>query len=536
MTDVARNGPAAPPPPPAKRNLFTRFLDTVEWLGNCLPHPVTLFFLLAVGIVLLSGLFGALGVAVEDPRPVGSSGRADDGMIRAVSLMTEDGLRRIFTGLVANFTNFAPLGVVLVAMLGVGVAERSGLLSAAVRGTVLAAPRQLVTFMVVFAGIMSNIASEMGYVVLIPLAGAVYYSLGRHPLAGMAAAFAGVSGGYAANLLIGTIDPLLAGITQEAARLIDPTYQVSVTASWYFMAISVPMIAAIGTLVSTHIVEPKIGPYDPKVADPEVLKGASLEPLTGAEKKGLMVAGMAMLAVFAVMALTLWPEGGLLRDPETGDRLRSPFFSGFVTWIFIFFIVVGFAYGRVTGTMRTDKDVIDGMSSAVSTLGLYVVIVFFAAQFVAFFGWSNLGGITAVTGATFLQNSGLTGPAIFIGFILICCLVNLTIGSSSAQWAMTAPIFVPMLMLIGYSPELIATAYRIGDSTTNIITPMMSYFGLILAWAVRYDRNVGIGTMVAMMLPYSIFFTIGWTILFFVWVFGFGLPVGPGSPTYYTPG
>ena len=488
LTPATPEGATPPPAPQPKRNAFTRFLDAVEWLGNLLPHPVTLFALLALGMVLLSGLFGALGLAVEDPRPVGASGRAEDGMIRAVSLMTEDGLRRIFTSLVENFTSFAPLGVVLVAMLGVGVAERSGLLSAAVRGTVLAAPKNLVTFIIVFAGIMSNIASEMGYVVLIPLAGAVYYSLGRHPLAGMAAAFAGVSGGYAANLLIGTIDPLLAGITQEAARLIDPDYTVAVTASWYFMAASVPMIALIGTLVSTYIVEPKIGPYDPKVADPEVLKGSSLNPLEAKEKKGLWAAGLAMLALFAVMALTLWPEGALLRDPETGDRLRSPFFTGFVTWIF--------------------------------------------------FGWSNIGALTAVTGANFLEASGLTGPAIFIGFILICCLVNLTIGSSSAQWAMTSPIFVPMLMLVGYSPELIATQmlFRIGDSPTNIITPMMSYFGLILAWAVRYDRNVGIGTMIAMMLPYSIFFTIGWALLFFVWVFGLGLPVGPGSPTYYSLG
>lgn len=540
MTDATPATPngSTPPggPPPGKRNAFTRFLDGVEWLGNCLPHPVTLFFLLAVAIVLLSGLFGAMGVAVEDPRPLGASGRSEDGMIRAVSLMTADGLRRIFTSLVGNFTSFAPLGVVLVAMLGVGVAERSGLLSAAVRGIVLGASPKVVTAAIVFAGVLSNTASEMGYVVLIPLAGAVYYSLGRHPLAGMAAAFAGVSGGYSANLLIGTVDPLLAGITEEAARLIDPAYVVTATASYFFMVISVFLVTIIGSLVSIYIVEPKLGAYDKSKADPEVLKGGSMDALTDKEKKGLKVAGLAVLGVFAVMALTLVPDWGLLRDPVTGDRIRSPFFTGFVTWILLFFLVVGFAYGRTVGTMKNDRDVIDGMASAISTLGLYVVIVFFAAQFVAFFGWSNLGAITAVNGATFLQNSGLTGPAVFIGFILICCFVNLMIGSASAQWAMTAPIFVPMLMLIGYSPEVIQTAYRIGDSTTNIITPMMSYFGLILAWATRYNKDVGIGTMIAMMLPYSIFFTIAWTILFFLWVFGFGLPVGPGSPTYYTPG
>ncbi len=530
--------PASPKgAPPVKRNAFTRFLDGVEWLGNLLPHPVTLFAILAVGMVLLSGLFGWMGVAVEDPRPIGAAGRSDDGVIRAVSLMSADGLRRIFTGLVGNFTGFAPLGVVLTAMLGIGVAERSGLLSAAVRGVVLGASKNAVTVAIVFAGVLSSTASEMGYVVLIPLAGAVYYSLGRHPLAGMAAAFAGVSGGYGANLLIGTIDPLLAGITEEAARLIDPTYVVTATANYFFAAVSSSIITIVGALVSIYIVEPKLGAYDPSRGDPDLLKsGAAIEPLNAREKKGLGVAGLAVLGVFGLMALTILPEWGILRDAETGDQLRSPFFTGFAVWILLFFLIVGFAYGRVAGTMKTDKDVIDGMSSALSTLGLYIVIVFFAAQFVAFFNWSNLGAITAVQGARFLQDTGLTGPVIFIGFIAICAFVNLMIGSASAQWAMTAPIFVPMLMLVGYSPEVIQAAYRIGDSTTNIITPMMSYFGLILAVATRYDKNIGIGTMVAMMLPYSIFFTLTWTAFFFLWVFGLGMPVGPGAPTYYSVG
>lgn len=532
MTDTP---PATPngTPPVARRNLFTRFLDGVEWLGNLLPHPVTLFFLLAVGIVLLSGLFAWMGVAVEDPRPVGASGRSDDGMITAISLMNGDGLRRIFTGLVSNFTGFAPLGVVLTAMLGIGVAERSGLLSAAVRALVLSASPKVVTVAIVFAGVISNTASEVGYVVLIPLAGAVYYSLGRHPLAGMAAAFAGVSGGYSANLLIGTIDPLLAGITEEAARLIDPSYQVTATASYYFMFVSTFLVTIIGSLVSIFIVEPKLGAYDSSRADPAVLNEDGAAPLSDRERKGLWMAGLGVLAVLGLMALTLLPEWGVLRDPVTGDQMRSPFFSGFAVWILLFFLVIGFAYGRVVGTVRNDRDIIDGMASGLSTLGLYLVIVFFAAQFVAFFNWTNLGAITAVNGAVFLQNTGMTGPAVFIAFIAICAFVNLMVGSASAQWALTAPIFVPMLMLIGYSPEVIQTAYRIGDSTTNIITPMMSYFGLILAWATRYNKDVGIGTMIAMMLPYSIFFTLAWTVLFFLWVFGLGLPVGPGSPTYY---
>ena len=338
------------------------------------------------------------------------------------------------------------------------------------------------------------------------------------------------------NLLIGTIDPLLAGITEEAAQLIDPDYTVDATASYFFMVISTFMITIIGSLVTIFIVEPKLGAYDATHADEGILDGRSMQPLAPEERKGLLTAGLAALVVLAIMAVTLVPEWGPLRNPETGDRIDSPFFDGIVAWIFVFFLATGFAYGRSVGTMKNDRDVIDGMASAIATLGLYIVLVFFAAQFVAFFGWTNLGAITAVTGANFLQGIGLTGPLVFVFFILVCGMINLSLGSASAQWAVTAPIFVPMLMIIGYSPEVIQTAYRIGDSTTNIITPMMSYFGLILAWATRYNRNFGIGTMVATMLPYSIFFIIGWAILFLTWTFGLDLPVGPGSPTYYTAG
>ena len=349
----------------------------------------------------------------------------------------------------------------------------------------------------------------------------------------MAAAFAGVSGGYSANLLIGTIDPLLAGITQEAARLIDPEYSVVATDNWYFMVASTFLITLVGSLVTIFIVEPKLGKYAPERADPDILDARMMEKLSPTERKGLGWAGLALLGVLAFMAFTLAPDWGVLRNPETGDRIDSPFFDGFVVWILIFFVATGYAYGRAAGTMKTDRDVIDAMAAALGSLGLYIVLVFFAAQFVAFFGWTNLGAITAVTGANFLQETGMTGPALFFMFILMCGVINLSLGSASAQWAVTAPIFVPMLMLIGYSPEVIQAAYRIGDSTTNIITPMMSYFGLILAWATRYDKNLGVGTMIAMMLPYSIFFMLIWSGFFFLWTFVWDFPVGPGAPTYY---
>ncbi len=517
----------------ARRGWFTRFLDFVERMGNLLPHPVTLFALFALGVVVVSGIAGWFELAVADPRPEGASGRSPTGEIVAISLMNGAGLRRIVESLVTNFTSFVPLGTVLVAMLGVGVAEKSGLLSAMIRGLVLKAPAQLVTGAIVFAGVISNTASEMGYVVLIPLAAVIFHALGRHPLAGLAAAFAGVSAGYSANLLIGTVDPLLAGITEEAARLIDPEYTVHPAVNWYFMMVSTFVVTGLGWWVTARIVEPKLGTYDDTNADRAAIGEQKSDPLTALEIRGLLWTGVATVLLCGVIALSVVPSWGVLRNPDTGDVLNSPFLRGMVSLIFVFFLIPGFVYGWVTGTMKSDRDVVDGMSSAMSTLGLYIVLVFFAAQFVAFFGWTNLGSITAVLGADVLQTIGLTGPLVFIPFILMCCIVNLALGSASAQWAITAPIFVPMLMLIGYSPEVIQAAYRIGDSTTNIITPMMSYFGLILAFAARYDKKLGIGTLVAIMLPYTIFFLIGWVITFYIWVFGFGFPVGPAAPTFY---
>ncbi|MEM8983936.1 MAG: AbgT family transporter [Pseudomonadota bacterium] len=514
------------------KSRITRFLHVVEWLGNALPHPVTLFALFAIGVVLLSGLLSALDVAVADPRPEGARGRAPNGMIEVVSLMSADGFRRIIQNLVRNFTNFAPLGTVLVALLGVGVAERSGLLSAVIRAMVLNARPQVVTVVIVFAGIVSNTASEMGYVVLIPLAAVVFYSLGRHPLAGLAAAFAGVSGGYSANLLLGTVDPLLAGITQEAARLLDPDYTVDASANWYFMIASTFLITAIGSVISLKVVEPALGKYD-KDALGATIDDQSFDALTADEKRGMRYAGIAALLLILGIALLVVPEGAVLRNPETGAVKNSPFLRGIVAIIFVFFLVPGVVYGKVVGTINSDRDAIDAMAHAMSTLGLYITLVFFAAQFVAFFGWTNLGSVTAVVGASFLQDIGLTGPAVFFLFILICAFINLMLGSASAQWAVTAPIFVPMLMLLGYSPEVIQAAYRIGDSSTNIITPMMSYFGLIMAFAAKYVPKAGIGTLIAMMLPYSAAFLLFWSIFFFCWVFVLGMPVGPVTPTYY---
>ena len=426
--------PSKTPGTKARRLSVTGLLDVVEWLGNLLPHPVTLFALICVGILFLSGVAGHFEWQVLDPRPEGASGRSSDGIIRAVSLLNPEGLRRVSMGLVTNFTSFAPLGTVLVALLGVGVAERSGLLGAGIRALVLGAPRNLLTMVVVFAAVVSNTASEMGYVVLIPLAAVVFHAVGRNPLVGLAAAFAGVSGGYSANLLIGTVDPLLSGITTEAARLIDPSYapgevnEILPTANWFFMIASTFLITLVGTFVTVKIVEPKLGPYDASNADDDIEGAAEgMGALSPEERRALFWAGLTVALMTAGLVLLALP-GGWFRDPAVDGALLQeirPLLRSVVALIFLFFAVPSIVYGRITGSMKTDRDVIDGMAKAMSSLGLYMVLVFFAAQFVAFFNWTNLGTITAVTGADLLIRWDLTGPMVFIPFILMCCCVNL---------------------------------------------------------------------------------------------------------------
>lgn len=495
-------------------NRFSRFLDAVEWAGNKLPNPATLFAVLAVSVVLGSAVLAGLEFVALHP--------TNGTEIRAVNLLSGEGIRRILTSLVSNFAGFAPLGTVLVALLGVGVAEGSGLLSALIRGLVLSAPRRLITPIVVLAGILSNAASEAGYVILIPLAAVIFHAVGRHPLAGLAAAFAGVSGGYSANLVLGTIDPLLAGITQEAARIIDPAYTVNPAANYYFLAASTFFLVVIGTLVSEKIVEPRLGNYTGGSGE------ASLTPLSPVEKRGLWAAGFTVMVLTALVLWGLLPDRGVLRDPAYNDILHSPFLTGIVAFIFLGFLAPGIAYGLITRSIRSDNDVITAMNKAMATLGSYIVLVFFAAQFVAFFGWTNIGIITAIQGAEFLQTIGLTGIPLIVAFILLSAVLNLLMGSASAKWAVMAPVFVPMFMLLGYTPELTQVAYRVGDSSTNVITPMMSYFALIAAYVQRYRSDAGLGTLIALMLPYSVVFLVAWSALLFVWM-SVGLPVGPGA-------
>lgn len=500
-----------------RNNWVNRFLGVVERLGNALPHPATLFAGFAALIVLLSGFLSLFNLTVTHP----GTGKS----VSVVNLLSTEGLHRILTGLITNFTGFAPLGTVLVSLLGIGVAEGSGLIGAAMRLIVLKSPARLLTLVIVFAGVMSNAASEVGYVLLVPLAAIIFLASGRHPLAGLAAAFAGVSGGYSANLLLGTVDPLLAGLSQEAARIVNPEYVVNPACNYYFMAVSTFLITILGAWVTERVVEPRLGKYEGKE------KAEEVKPLSPEEKRGLRFALITAALFTAFILGGLIPEAGYLRDPKTHDILHSPFMSGIVALVFLGAAICGIAYGVGAKTVKNDADVMKGMAKSMETLGSYIVLVFFAAQFVAFFNWSNIGLIVAVKGADTLRASGLGPIPLMIAFVAISSTINLVMGSASAKWAIMAPVFIPMFMLLGYTPEFTQAAYRVGDSVSNVISPMMSYFALIVAFMQRYDEKAGIGTVISTMLPYTVTFFIGWTMLLIVWIL-LELPFGFGAGLY----
>ncbi|MBN2776370.1 MAG: AbgT family transporter [Bacteroidales bacterium] len=502
-----------------KVSILGGFLNGIEKVGNALPHPALLFAIFAVTVLILSAIFSSMGVSVSHP------GTGEE--IRVVNLFDKEHLHDIITKMVSNFTDFAPLGIVIVAMLGIGLAERSGLINALIRKLVLAAPAKLLTFVLVFAGIMSNMASSVGYVLLVPLGAIIFIAAGRHPIVGMAAAFAGVSGGYSANLILGTIDPLLAGLSEEAAHIIDPSYHVNPTANYYFMIVSTFLIAFAGTWVTEKIVAPRFGKYKGEVSEED----RKIEKLTKEERKGMRWSLYVTIVFGGIILAGLLPADGILRGND-GSLLKSPVLDGIVALLFIWAALCGLAYGIATKKFKNDNDVMNGMADSAKSLGAYIVLVFFAAQFVAYFNWSNLGLVIAVEGANGIMSLNLGLIPLMILFVLLSGTINLVMGSASAKWALLAPIFIPMFMLLGYSPELTQVCYRIGDSVTNIISPMMSFFALIIAFIQKYDKKAGIGTVVATMMPYSIVFFFVWTLMLVIWLW-IGLPLGPAGPLTY---
>ena len=498
------------------KTYMTSFLNYTERVGNKLPHPATLFAIFA-GLTLVLSLIAAL-LNWNAVHPVTGE------IIVAVNLLSVEGLHKIILETVTNFTGFAPLGVVLVAMLGIGIAESSGLISALVRLLVLKTPAKLLTFSLVLCGVLSNMASDVGYVLLIPLAGIIFIAVGRHPIIGMAAAFAGVSGGFSANLFIGTTDVLLGGLSTEAAQILDPSYYVNPLANYYFMIASTLLITILGGYITEKIIAPRFSEYKGDVTADD------MDTLTGRERRGLKWALISIIVLVVLLLLCLIPENGCLRGPD-GGILDSPFIKGIVTFIFILSIIPGLAYGIGAGKIKSDVDVINGMSNNMKAISTYIVLVFFAAQFLAYFKWSHLGEIFAIYGADFLKSMNAGSVFLIICFALLAGVINLVMGSASAKWALMAPIFVPMFMQLGYSPELTQAIYRVGDSATNLISPMMPYFALIIAFFQKYDEKASIGTIISTMLPYSVIFFIGWIILLLIWVV-LGLPLGPGISLY----
>lgn len=502
---------------PEHRGYSARMLKIVERGGNALPDPVTLFVIFIGLVMLSSAIAAALGVTVTHP----GTGEA----IRADNLFSAENIRRLLVEMPQTFASFPPLGLVLVVMLGIGVADKTGLISAALTAFVRSVPSFLLTAAIVFAGIMSSLAVDAGYVVVIPLGAVLFWGVGRHPLAGLAAAFAGVSAGFSANLLLTSLDPLLAGFTEPAAQMIDATYSVPVTANYYLMIALVPVFTIVGWAVTEYIVEPYLGAYTPP-DDLEVDTSESLDPM---EKKGLWIAGIVMLLTLAGIAMLVVPSNAPLRGPA-GEL--DPFYSAIVALMFIAFLLPGLAYGIVTKKITSDKDVSKMAASSMSDLGIYIVLAFVAAHFIALFSWSNLGSIVAVSGADVLQSIGFTGLPLIVAFVVVASIINLFIGSASAKWALMAPVFVPMLMLLGYSPETTQAAYRIGDAFTNVLTPLMPYFPLVIVFAQKYDRKAGIGSIISVMLPFSIAFGIVGTALLVIWI-AFGWPLGPGVSLEY---
>jgi aminobenzoyl-glutamate transport protein len=514
-----------------------RFLDAVERIGNRLPDPVTLFVAGAL-LVLVGSHLAALAGWKATYTVAGPAG-AELREVAAKSLLEGEGLRWVWLNVVRNFTDFHPLGVVLVCMLGIGVAERTGLIAAVLRLVVVLTPARLLVPTVVFAGIMSNVAADAGYVVLPPLAAAIFAKMGRAPLAGLAAVFAGVAAGFSANLLPSALDPLLQGITQESARLLEPTREVGVLCNYWFMAVSTVVLTFVGWFITAKFVEPRFSRSEvqAQIATQSQLDApagdAGQQAATAArEARGLLAALAALLACGGVLAALVMIPGW----PLHGEYLRAgrmvPIWADvIVPAMLVLFLVPGLAYGIAVGSIRSDRAVAGMMGATMSSMGMYIVLAFVAGQFVAWFRESNLGTLIALASADAIATLSLPPMLLVVAILLLTAFINLFIGSASAKWALLAPVFVPLFMRLGISPELTQAAYRVGDSCTNPVAPLNAYLVVVLVVMQRIAPKAGLGSLIALMLPYAIGFLIAWTLLLLAYV-QLGLPLGPGAESF----
>jgi aminobenzoyl-glutamate transport protein len=508
-------------------------LGLIERAGNKLPDPVFIFFWLIGLLIVGSALAAALGYSAPHPTQVNEDGAPV--IITATSMLAPENIQRLWVDMPETFTHFHPLGYVLVVMLGAGVAERSGLFATAMRAGVRGAPKYLLTPAVAFVGMMGNLAADAAYVVLIPLAGVLYAAAGRHPIAGIAAAFAGVSGGFSANLLPGQLDALLFGITETAVEQIVPAWDANIAGNWYFIAVMLIVFLPVIWFVTDAIIEPRLKRFSTPDGEAMHNVGDANAPLTAGEKKALGRAGVALLAVVALWAFFAFGPGTPLIDEEAPnpEARLTPFYQSLVAGFMVLFLAAGWAYGAAAGTIKNHRDAVKMMAGAMGDLAYYMVLAFAAAHFVAMFNWSNLGLIFAVQGAGAIENSGLPMPALLALIVAFASLINLLIGSASAKWALMAPVLVPMMMLLGVSPEMTTAAYRVGDGATNIITPLMVYFPLVLTFCQRWRTDFGLGSLTATMLPFSLWILIVGISLTFAWVY-LDLPLGPGAIVGYS--
>ncbi|MGP1346755.1 MAG: AbgT family transporter [Phycisphaerales bacterium] len=526
-----------------------KFLDVVERVGNKVPHPAVIFLLLLALVIGLSQVLHMAGASVSYEVMVPESRPADITVVAdpmhyatpdavgldaideqdvtietrtttARSLLTVEGLRFMYTSLIPNFMAFTAVGLIIVAMLGVGVAEESGLIKALIRKLVVVAPPKLLVYIMVFVGILSSIAADAGYLVLIPLAGAAFLSVGRHPLAGLAAGFAAVAGAFTVNMLIKPLDAVLVEFTNDAIHLVDPDTSIGLASNFWFSIVSVLFLTVVIAFITERVIEPRLGEFRGQVPDEG---GATLSK---EEWRGLKFAGIGLLGVIAFFALLALPSGAPLRDPESGALIgNTPFMNGLIAFIAAIFFVCGFAYGLGAGTMKNFAAAIKAMEKAVSTLGSLIFLLFIIAQFIAFFNYSNMATILAVSLSNMLTGVDIGALWLLLGFIVVVVLLDFLITGAIAKWAIFAPIFVPLLMRLGVDPEAVLAAYRVADSPINMITPLNAYFALVVVFCQKYDKNAGVGTVVALMLPYVAVLLVLWTGLFVVWQL-LGLPWG----------
>lgn len=490
-------------------------LGTIERVGNALPHPFILFLYLVVALIILAAVLAALGVSAVNP----TTGE----VVAVQSLLTRDGMVWILGSLVSNFSGFAALGIVLVMQMAIGVTESSGLLTTAIRRAVLGVPTWALTATVLFIGINGSIASEASIIFIPPLAAAAFYAAGKHPLAGLIAGYAATNAGFTANLMITATDALLYGVTQEAAQMIDPSYTTTPANNWYFMIASCFVLTIVGTVVNDRIIEPRLGKFTGSEVD-------QARDATDLEKKGLRNAGIFSVIFIALILIGLIPSNGILRGDD-GSIINGPFITGLVPFLLAYFVLVGVVYGFTVGTFKKLEDIPRVMSESLTSLTGYIVLVFVIAQFIAIFNYTNLAMVIAVNAASFLNDIGLTGVPLILAILLVTTFVNFFMTSGTAKWYIFAPIFVPMFMMLGLTPEFAQVVYRIADSCTNPITPIYPYLPMVIGMAAKYDKKFGMGNVISMMIPYSFGFLIIWTIFVIAWMF-LGLPLGPGASVF----